>query len=145
MATGKASGARVMNALAGAHDANGADDRHLDRPRESARCLHHPKQKAVHGPLTGRIDQLHALVDANGLPVRLALTAREAHDNRLAGKLLSRLTSGTMLLVDRGYDHCRALRQITVCAKPSQSHQFRETLLRANGLGWEHRKLESPP
>src|SRR6201981_2202936 len=28
----------------------------------------------------------------------------EAHDNRLAGKLLSRLKSGTMLLADRGYD-----------------------------------------
>jgi transposase len=44
------------------------------------------------------------LVDTNGLPVRLALTVGEAHDNRLAGKLLSRLKSGTMLLADRGYD-----------------------------------------
>jgi transposase len=32
------------------------------------------------------------------------LTAGQAHDNRLAGKLLSRLESGTMLLADRGYD-----------------------------------------
>jgi transposase len=39
-----------------------------------------------------------------GLPVRLALTAGEAHDNRLADKLLSRLKSGSMLLADRGYD-----------------------------------------
>src|SRR5262245_65292323 len=31
-------------------------------------------------------------------------TAGEAHDNRLAGKLLSRLKLGTMLLADRGYD-----------------------------------------
>ena len=44
------------------------------------------------------------MVDTNGLPVRLALTAGEAHDNRLAFKLLSRLKSGTMLLADRGYD-----------------------------------------
>jgi hypothetical protein len=36
--------------------------------------------------------------------VRLALTAGEAHDNRLADKLLSRLKSGSMLLADRGYD-----------------------------------------
>ena len=34
----------------------------------------------------------------------LALTAGEAHDNRLASKLLSRLKSGSMLLADRGYD-----------------------------------------
>jgi transposase len=38
------------------------------------------------------------------LPVRLALTAGEAHDNRLAAKLLSRLKAGSMLLADRGYD-----------------------------------------
>jgi len=51
------------------------------------------------GGLTGKI---HALVDASGLPVRLAVTPGEAHDNRLAGKLLSRLRVGSMLLADRG-------------------------------------------
>jgi hypothetical protein len=39
---------------------------------------------AGHEVLTSKI---HALVDTNGLPVRLALTAGEARDNRLAGKL----------------------------------------------------------
>ena len=43
--------------------------------------------------------KIHALVGSNGLPVRLALTPGEAHDNRLAGKLLSRLKSKLMLLV----------------------------------------------
>jgi hypothetical protein len=57
------------------------------------------KVKVSRGGLTSKIQ---ALVDTNGLPVRLALTAGEAHDNRLAGKLLSRLKSGTMLLADRG-------------------------------------------
>ena len=38
------------------------------------------------------------------LPVHLALSPGEAHDNRLADKLLSRLKSGSMLLADRGYD-----------------------------------------
>jgi hypothetical protein len=33
------------------------------------------------------------VADSNGLPVRLALGAGEAHDVRLAGKLLSRLKS----------------------------------------------------
>lgn len=51
--------------------------------------------------MTGKF---HAVVDTNGLPVRLALAASEAHDNRLAFKLLSRLKSGTMLLADLGYD-----------------------------------------
>ena len=52
----------------------------------------------------GLTSKIHAVVDANGLPVRLALTRGETHDNQLAGKLLSRLKSGSMLLADRGYD-----------------------------------------
>jgi len=52
----------------------------------------------------GLTSKIHAVVDSNGLPVRPALTAGEAHDNRLAGNLLSRLKPGTMLLADRGYD-----------------------------------------
>jgi transposase len=52
----------------------------------------------------GLTSKILVLVDTNGLPVRLALTAGEAHDKRLAGKLLSRLKSKTMLLADRGYD-----------------------------------------
>ena len=55
-------------------------------------------------PKGGLTSKIYALVDMNGLPVQLALTAGEAHDNRLAGKLLSHLKSGTMLLADRGYD-----------------------------------------
>jgi transposase len=38
------------------------------------------------------------------LPVRLALTTGEAHDNRLVRTLLSGLKSGAMLLADRGFD-----------------------------------------
>ena len=52
----------------------------------------------------GLTSKIHAVVDTSGLPVRLALTTGEAHDNRLAAKLLSRLKSGSMLLADRGYD-----------------------------------------
>jgi transposase len=48
--------------------------------------------------------KIHAVVDTNGLPVRLGLTAGEAHDNRLALRLLSRPRLGSMLLADRGYD-----------------------------------------
>jgi transposase len=83
----------------------GADDRQLDCSGPSAGGLHHSESKAVHersrGGLTSKI---HALVDTNGLPVRLALTAGEAHDNRLADKLLSRLEPRSMLLADSSYD-----------------------------------------
>ena len=36
----------------------------------------------------GLTSKIHAVVDTNGLPVRLALTAGEAHDNRLEGLYL---------------------------------------------------------
>lgn len=59
----------------------------------------------MHGTVTGGLtSKIHALVDTNGLPVRLALTPGEAHDTWLAGKLLSRLKPGSMLLADRGYN-----------------------------------------
>jgi hypothetical protein len=38
----------------------------------------------------GLLSKIHAVVDTNGLPVRLAMTAGEVHDNRLAGRFLSR-------------------------------------------------------
>ena len=52
----------------------------------------------------GLTSKLHAVVDANGLPVHLALTPGEAHDNRLCSVLLSALLPQTILLADRGYD-----------------------------------------
>ncbi len=55
----------------------------------------------AYGGLTTKI---HAVVDTRGLPVRLALTSDEAHDNRLVLPLLSALKSGAMLLADRGFE-----------------------------------------
>ena len=52
----------------------------------------------------GLTTKIHAVVDTSGLPVRLALTTGEAHDNRLVLTLLSALKSGAMLLADRGFD-----------------------------------------
>jgi transposase len=49
----------------------------------------------------GLTSKLHAVVDANGLPIRLGLTPGEVHDNRLCSILLSGLKRGTMLLADR--------------------------------------------
>ena len=51
----------------------------------------------------GLTSKIHAVVDANGLPVRIGLTPGEAHDNRLCSVLLSGLHPHTMLLADR-YD-----------------------------------------
>jgi IS5 family transposase len=94
-----------MNALAATHDAAvQMIDTSIIRVHQHAACIARNKRQSMGRSRGGLTSKIHAVVDTNGLPVRLALTTGEAHDNRLAGKLLSRLKSGTMLLADRGYD-----------------------------------------
>jgi transposase len=57
----------------------------------------------------GLTTKIHALVDANGLPILLKLTPGQAHDGRSADDMLEGLGQGQILLADRGYD-CDALR-----------------------------------
>jgi IS5 family transposase len=74
------------------------------RVHQQGACITRNRRQSMGRSRGGLTSKIHAIVDTNGLPVRLALSAGEAHDNRLAGKLLSRLKAGTMLLADRGYD-----------------------------------------
>ena len=52
----------------------------------------------------GLTTKIHALVDANGLPVALKLTAGQAHDGRSATDMLNGIGEGQILLADRAYD-----------------------------------------
>src|SRR5262245_21199222 len=79
-------------------------DTSIIRVHQHAACIARNKRQSMGRSRGGLTSKIYAVVDTNGLPIRLALTTGEAHDNRLAGKLLSRLKSGTMLLADRGYD-----------------------------------------
>src|SRR3954471_5665798 len=79
-------------------------DTSIVRVHQHAACIIRNKRQSMGRSRGGLTSKIRALVDTNGLPVRLALSAGEAHDNRLAAKLLSRLKAGTMLLADRGYD-----------------------------------------
>jgi transposase len=97
--------AKLMSALAGAHDAAvQMIDTSIVRVHQQGACVNRNRRQSMGRSRGGLTSKIHAVVDTNGLPVRLALTAGEAHDNRLAGRLLSRLKSGAMLLADRGYD-----------------------------------------
>jgi len=58
----------------------------------------------------GLTTKIHALVDANGLPITLKLTEGQAHDGRSAVDMLGGLQTGKILLVDRAYDS-HALRE----------------------------------
>ncbi len=95
---------RIMNALASAHDtAVQMIDTSIVRVHQHGACIARNRSQSMGRSRGGLTSKIHVLVDTNGRPVRLALTAGEAHDNRLAGKLLSRLKSGAMLLADRGH------------------------------------------
>ena len=58
----------------------------------------------------GLTTKLHALVDANGLPIAFKLTPGQAHDGRSAQDMLTSVGTGDILLADRAYDS-DALRQ----------------------------------
>ena len=67
-----------------------------------ARCMGRSR-----GGLTTKI---HALVDADGLPIMLKLTEGQAHDGKSAEDMLDGIGNGQILLADRAYDS-DALRQ----------------------------------
>jgi len=52
----------------------------------------------------GLTTKIHALVDANGLPILLKITPGQAHDGRSAADMLDSLAAGDVLLADRAYD-----------------------------------------
>ena len=52
----------------------------------------------------GLTTKIHALVDANGLPVKLKLSEGQAHDGRSAADMLAGLGLGQILMADRAYD-----------------------------------------
>jgi hypothetical protein len=91
-----------MHTLAAAHDAAvQMIDTSIVRVHQHAACIARNKGQSMGRSRGGLTSKIHAVVDTNGLPVRLGLTAGEAHDSLPAMKLLSRLRSGSMLLADR--------------------------------------------
>lgn len=52
----------------------------------------------------GLTTKIHAIVDANGLPIRLVLNEGQTYDGHSAHLILDSLTPGSVLLADRAYD-----------------------------------------
>ena len=52
----------------------------------------------------GLTTKIHALVDADGRPIRLELTPGQAGDVPMAATLLDKLSPGATLIADRAYD-----------------------------------------
>ena len=96
---------QIMDALAVAHNAAvQMIDTSVVRVHQHGACIASNREQQMGRSRGGLTSKIHAVVDANGLPVRIGLTPGEAHDNRLCSVLLSGLHPHTMLLADRGYD-----------------------------------------
>ncbi|BCH05011.1 hypothetical protein MesoLj131b_70100 (plasmid) [Mesorhizobium sp. 131-2-5] len=61
----------------------------------------------------GLTTKIHALVDAEGRPIDLVLTAGQAHDGKPAAAMLETLKPNAILLADRAYDS-DAIRNLAV-------------------------------
>jgi Transposase DDE domain len=71
-----------MNAFAGAHDAAvQIIDTSIVRVHQHGACITRNRRQSMGRSRGGLTSKIHAVVDTNGLPVRLALTAGEAHDS----------------------------------------------------------------
>src|SRR5258705_58933 len=82
----------------------------------------------------GLTTKVHALVEADGLPVALKLSEGQAHDGRTASDMFDTVKAGHILLADRAYD-CDALRDALAslcsgcrmsCHALGQSHSARD-------------------
>ena len=96
---------RIMECLAAAHDAAvQMIDTSVIRVHQQGACIAKGSEEHIGRSRGGLTTKLHAVVDANGLPIRLGLTCGQAHDNRLCSTLLDPLPRSAHLLADRGYD-----------------------------------------
>jgi transposase len=96
---------RIMEALAAAHEAVvEMIDTSVVRVHQHGACIAGNREQDMGRSRGGLISKVHAVVDANGLPVRLGLTPGETHDNRLCPVLLAGLRPRAMVLADRAYD-----------------------------------------
>jgi len=95
----------IMDAVTAAHDAAvQMIDTSVVRVHQHGACIAGNRERHMGRSRGGLTSKIHAVVDADGLPVGLGLTPGEAHDNRLCSVLLTGLHQGTMLLADRAYD-----------------------------------------
>jgi len=93
-----------MERLAAAHDAAvQMIDTSVIRVHQHGACVAGGPVERIGRSRGGLTTKLHAVVDANGLPVRLGLTCGQAHDNRFCSTLLSPLQPNAQLLADLAF------------------------------------------
>ena len=74
------------------------------RAHQHATCVRHGAAEELGRSRGGLTTKIHPVVNANGLPIRLALAPGHQHDSLSATTLLDDIQEGGMLLADKGYD-----------------------------------------
>lgn len=96
---------RLMDAITAAHD---GDIQMIDstsvRAHQQAATAKGGGDHCLGRSRGGLTTKIHVVVDAQGLPIRLGLTAGQAHDGQIANSLLDDLGPGTIVLADKAYD-----------------------------------------
>ena len=130
---------QIMEALAAAHDAAvQMIDTSVVRVHQHGACIANNSGQHMGRSRGGLTSKIHVVVDANGLPVQLGLTAGEAHDNRLCSVFLRGLPRRTMVAgrsrLRRGLDQGICHRTGRLGEHPAEAQSQRPDLLQPLSL-----------
>jgi transposase len=97
---------RMMDAITAAHDgAIQMIDSTSARAHQQAATAEKGGQDHCLGRSRGGLTtKIHAVVDGQGLPIRLSLSAGQSHGGQAADDLLDHVGAGTIVLADKAYD-----------------------------------------
>jgi transposase len=97
---------RMMDAITAAYDGDiqMIDSTSVRAHQQAATAKRASADHCLGRSRGGLTTKIHAVVDAQGLPIRLGLTAGQAHGGQVADKLLDQLSPHTIVLADKAYD-----------------------------------------
>ena len=96
---------RILTAISHRNDADvQMIDSTIVRAHQHASCVRNSVGEGFGRSRGGLTTKIHAVVDANGLPLQVAITGGQQHDSLAARALLEGLPSCGMVLADKAYD-----------------------------------------
>jgi transposase len=96
---------RILTAISHRDDAEvQMIDSTIVRAHQHATCIQNGAGEDFGRSRGGLTTKIHAVVDANGLPLHVSITGGQQHDSLVALALLEGLPGGGMVLADKAYD-----------------------------------------
>ena len=74
------------------------------RAHQHASCIQNNVSEGFGRSRGGLTTKIHAVVNANGLPLQVMITGGQQHDSLIASALLEGLPSGGKVLANKAYD-----------------------------------------